>query len=152
MKNVINSYGVSKLEFTGCSIKNNKLVFDSGIILAQVRIKAGDLTDTMVTVQTENIASLGKTGSASDTTEPVCQVEYDNSNIKNKIVKVTVWANEEIDAFNAYDYARVVKKESNGNKKYGVVFYFTENTNTTVIVKDLSNNLSSVNVKIDNIK
>ena len=152
LKNVINSYGVSKLEFTGCSIKNNKLVFDSGIILAQVRIKAGDLTDTMVTVQTENIASLGKTGSASDTTEPVCQVEYDNSNIKNKIVKVTVWANEEIDAFNAYDYARVVKKESNGNKKYGVVFYFTENINTTVIVKDLSNNLSSVNVKIDNIK
>ena len=296
--------GVSNLECTGCSINNNKLVFDNGIKLAQIKIKAGELCDTIVSVQdedallppeleveynlssdetrmtviitanksiqdvlswnrisgqnkiaktyyynvsnqnilikdlygnetmqlieftgvkhpkiadltvsysenmitnkdvtitmssSENLASGGYGWVLSDDKKsvsttisqntnqyyttanvltermyssqmqpafidievanidkkaPECEVEYDVSNITKGAVKVIIWSDEQIEPVNAYDCTAVVKLNEDGTKKYGIVSYYTENLNTLVTVKDIANNLSTVNVNVENI-
>jgi len=86
-----------------------------------------------------------------DKKAPECEVEYDVSNITKGAVKVIIWSNEEIEPINAYDSTAVVKVNEDGSKKYGIVMFYTQNANSLVTVKDLANNLTTVNVKIDNI-
>ena len=43
--------GTSNLECVGCSIINNRIVLDEGVRLAQVKVKKGQLSDTVVNIQ-----------------------------------------------------------------------------------------------------
>ena len=303
-KAIENNGGVGNLECTGCSIKNNKLYFDEGIKLAKIKIKAGELCDTIITIQDEEVITppnlkceyylapnkmfvdirivadkkisvlpgwyrVGNDGKAIGTTihynvkdqlvtvsdlygnessimlnfnnvedpyipgltinysnssltnkdvtvtfsaneelsettnfgwehvngdvktlsktfsenvpngkisimtdklyrpvlfsytvsnidkkAPVCEVEYSTTDVVKGAVKATIWSDEEIESVNVTEKAnatKVVKMDENGNKKYGIVLYYTKNANDVVTVRDMAYNVSLVKVDINNI-
>lgn len=119
---------------------NTNQYYTTANVLTQ-RMYSRQMQPAMVDIEVANI----------DKKAPECEVEYDVSNITKGAVKVIIWSDEEIQPLNAYDCTAVVKVNEDGSKKYGIVMYYTENANSLVTVKDLANNLTTVNVKIDNI-
>ena len=86
-----------------------------------------------------------------DKQAPSCKVEYDTKERTKGSVRVTIWADEEIEAVNAFDYTKAVRIGEDGNTEYGITLYYSNNTNGFVTVRDEAYNISLVNVIIDNI-
>ena len=120
--------------------QNTNQYYTTANVLTQ-RMYSRQMQPAFVDIEVANI----------DKKAPECEVEYDVSNITKGAVKVIIWSDEEIEPFNAYDCTAVIKVNEDGSKKYGIVMYYTENANNLVTVKDLANNLTTVNVKIENI-
>lgn len=86
-----------------------------------------------------------------DKVAPELDVEYSTTSTTKSSVRVTVWANEEIDVFGRGRYTRVQKLEQNGDKKYGLVFYCSENATEEVIIRDMAYNTTPVTISVNNI-
>lgn len=112
--------GTNNLECTNCSISNNKAILNDGVKTAQIKVKSGNFSDTIV-----NLTTIG------DTTPPKLSVEYKLSSDKTSM-KVIITADKEIQ--NVFGWERGSgRKEIYKEFKYNV-------SDQYVLVKDLWGN------------
>ena len=123
--------GSNNIECTGCTISDNKLVFDDGIKLAQIKIKAGELRDTIVTIQDEDAIN-----------PPNLEVSYQLSS-DNRRMTVTITADKPIQ--NVLSWTKegdnVIKKDF----AYNV-------SNQNIVVRDLYGNETKQLVEFTGVK
>lgn len=88
-----------------------------------------------------------------DKTAPTCEVEYNKTDSTKGSVRATIWSDEEICTISDEEefVSNVTKIDNNGKKYYGLNFYFGENTNKQIGIKDEAGNTSAVNINISNI-
>ena len=88
-----------------------------------------------------------------DKQNPVCTVQYSETQKTKSSIRATIWSDENIELVNKDNkmYSYVVSQDDNGNNKYGISLYYPENTEETIVVKDIAGNISNVSVKVNNI-
>ena len=108
------------------------------------------LTEAMFDVQMQPI-NLEVELAIIDKQSPNLTVEYSQISSTKGSVRATVWSDEEIAVFSQGRYTKVQKLDDNGNKVYGLEFYFSDNASEDVIIRDLSYNTTNVNLTVNNI-
>lgn len=111
--------GTDNLECINCSINNNKAILNDGAKTAQIKIKSGNFSDTIV-----NFTTIG------DTTPPNLSVDYELSSDKTSM-RVIITADERIKNVFGWDWGL-------GNKIYKDFKYNV--SDQYVLVKDLWGN------------
>lgn len=86
-----------------------------------------------------------------DKDAPECTVEYSETNTTKGSVRATIWSDEEIYPLNSFEYTKTKKIDESGKTKYGIIFYYNDNSSDMIIVRDLVHNLKIVDVTVNNI-
>ena len=119
--------GTNSLEFTDCSINNNKIVLNKGVNSGRILVKDGKYSDFNVIVN-----------QAADTTPPEVKVTY-TLNEETGMVDVTLKANEEIKDETFFKRSDDCKSLT---KSYDC------NTQEVINVRDLANNETPVTITV----
>lgn len=123
--------GTSNLECVGCSIINNRIVLDEGVRVAQVKVKEGELSDTVVNIQDIRAIS-----------NPVVEVSKRLIN-NNTQMLVEIVANKKIEGVLGWD-----RIESS----YGLRKIYDYNVhNQCITVRDLYGNETDVIIDFDGV-
>ncbi len=123
--------GTSNLECVGCSIINNRIVLDEGVRVAQVKVKEGELSDTVVNI--EDIRAISN---------PVVEVSKRLIN-NNTQMLVEIVANKKIEGVLGWD--RI--ESSHGLRK----IYDYNVHNQCITVRDLYGNETDVIINFDGV-
>ena len=88
-----------------------------------------------------------------DKEEPTATGEYSTTQSTKGSVKATIWSDEEINlAANSNSLvSKTSKLDLNGNVKYGITLYYSENKSEVIMIEDLAGNQTSVTVTVNNI-
>ena len=134
-------YTESEYILTNCTLSEDgtKIIVNTNeVTSASIEIQDGNADGTTFTVNVEDTTE----PEIKDTTPPEAEVKYSITSPTNQNVTVTITANEEIQEINGWTLSTgktILTKE------------YTENTEETVIIKDLAGNETTKQINISNI-
>lgn len=120
IQDVIKSSSINNLELVGCSIKNNKIVLNTGSARGRVTVRSGYASDTVVEIKKADVKA------------PNVNVEY-KLDSSTGFMNVTVTSDEEIQKLYRQGWSL-----SENNKVLTKTYEY--NTKETIVVKDLNGN------------